>query len=338
MNRGSKRALPGPFAGGARYNSYGAFLREKFGCRVSKIVVDAGFLCPNRDGTVGFGGCTYCNNDSFRPATARRPDPVPIQVEKGIAYLKQRYRAQKFVVYFQPFTNTFAPLEQLIPIYEGAAAHPDVAGIAVGTRPDCVDEAKIAWFENLSRKCFVTLEYGLESIYDATLARINRGHDFAVWQQAVAQTRGRGIYLSAHLILGFPWERRDEMLAEADAISDVGLDFLKLHHLHIVRNTALARQFLDDPFPLLEYGPYIDLVVEFLELLNPAIRLERLFGLAPEDQLLGPHWGKSKAEIQHEIERTLAARGTWQGRRYKTLLTNGDDGMGADSCGRFGSR
>jgi radical SAM protein (TIGR01212 family) len=316
MLSGSEKSSCGPFSGGSRYNSYGAFLREKFGCRVSKIVVDAGFSCPNRDGTVGIGGCTYCNNDAFRPATARRLDAIPRQVENGIAYLKRRYRAQKFIVYFQPFTNTFAPLEQLIPLYESAIDHPDIVGIAVGTRPDCVDEAKIAWFENLARSHFVSLEYGLESIHDKTLALINRGHDYDCWLRAVQQTRCRGIYLGAHLILGFPWESRDEMLAMAGAVSGNGLNFLKLHHLHIVKDTALGRQYLNKPFPLLEYRQYVDLLVEFLELLEPAIRLERLFGLAPEDQLIGPHWGKTKAEIQCDIERTLAARATWQGRRY----------------------
>ncbi len=317
MQGDAEPSAPGPFSGGARYNSYGAFLREKYRCRVSKIVVDAGFTCPNRDGTVGVHGCTYCNNDAFRPATVRRPAPIPSQIEQAISYMRQRYRAAKFVVYFQPYTNTYAPLEQLIPLYESALDHPDVIGIAVGTRPDCVDEAKIAWFENLARTRFVTLEYGLESIYDETLARINRGHDYACWRHAVEQTRGRGIHISAHLILGFPWESREQMLSLPAAISDVGLDFLKLHHLHIVRGTALAQQYLDDPFPLPVYESYIDLVVEFLELLNPAVRLERLFGLAPEEQLLGPNWNKTKAEIQYDIERALAQRGTWQGRRYQ---------------------
>jgi len=307
---------PGPFRGGSRYNSYGAFLKEKFGCRVSKVVVDAGFSCPNRDGTVGVGGCSYCNNEAFRPATATSGDPVARQVERGIAYLRQRYRAQKFIVYFQPFTNTFAPLEKLIPLYESAFADPDVIGIAIGTRPDCVEEDKIAWLENLARTHFVTVELGLESVHDQTLARINRGHDYECWRRALRRTSGRGIYIGAHLILGFPWESRAEVLGMAEAVSGIGLDFLKLHHLHVVRNTALARQFLNQPFPLLGYGQYLDLLIEFLEHLDPAVRLERLFGLTQEEQLLGPHWGKTKAEIQHGIEHALAARATWQGRCY----------------------
>ena len=224
----------GPFARGARYNGYGAFLRERFGCRVYKVIVDAGFTCPNRDGTVAIGGCTYCNNDSFRPQAVNRLKPIPEQVRTGITYLKRRYRAQKFVVYFQPFTNTYAPLETLIPLYESSLDHPEVIGLAVGTRPDCVNAEKICWFERLARQYFVTLEYGLESVHDRTLERINRGHDFQCWLDAVHSTRNRGIYLCAHLILGFPWESRDEWLAMADAVSNAGLDFLKLHHLHVV--------------------------------------------------------------------------------------------------------
>ncbi len=307
----------GPFAGGARYNAYGAFLRERFGCRVYKVIVDAGFTCPNRDGTVAIGGCTYCSNDSFRPQAVNRLKPIPEQVHTGVAYLKRRYRAQKFVVYFQPFTNTYAPLETLIPLYESSLDHPEVIGLAVGTRPDCVDQEKILWFERLARQYFVTLEYGLESVHDRTLERINRGHDFQCWLDAVHSTRNRGIYLCAHLILGFPWESRDEWLAMADTVSNAGLDFLKLHHLHVVRHTALGREYLKQPFPLLGYQEYVDLVVDFLEILNPEIRIERLFGLAPQDQLLGPHWGRTKAQIQYDIEQALVRRNTHQGKLFQ---------------------
>jgi uncharacterized protein len=311
-------SAPGPFSMGNRYNAYGAFLRERFGCRVYKVIVDAGFTCPNRDGKVAIGGCTYCNNDSFRPGAVTRLKPIADQVGNGIAYLRRRYRAQKFIVYFQPFTNTYAPLERLVPMYEAALAHPDVIGLSVGTRPDCVEEDKLAWFEELARSRFVTLEYGLESIYDETLERINRGHDFQCWADAMRRTRGRGIALCTHLILGFPWETREQILAMADPVSKAGLEFLKLHHLHIVRHTALGREYLEKPFRVLEYGEYLELVVDFLERLTPAIRIERLFGLAPEEQLLAPRWGKTKAEIQYDIERRLAARDTWQGKLYES--------------------
>jgi len=306
----------GPFAGGGRYNSYGAFLREKFGCRVQKVAVDAGFTCPNRDGTVAVGGCTYCNNDSFRPSSADRSLPVGRQVENGIRHLRRRCRAEKFIVYFQPFSNTYAPLDVLGPLYEEALAHEDVIGLSVGTRCDCVDEAKLGWFAELARRKFVTIEYGLESVHDRTLERINRGHDFRCFADAVSRTRDRGIFICAHLILGFPWETRDEMLESAQVVSRLGLNFLKLHHLHVARNTPMGLEYQRQPFPLMSCADYVDLVVCFLELLNPAISLERLVADVREDLLLAPRWGKGKAGIQRAIESELATRNTYQGRLY----------------------
>ena len=297
----------------ARYNAFGHFLREKFGCRVYKVSVDGGFSCPNRDGSVGVKGCIYCNNDSFRPRSASKLKPLRDQVQDGIEYLRNRFKADKFIVYFQPFTNTHAPLEKLIPLYETAMDHPDVVGLSLGTRPDCIDDEKIEWLENLARTQFVTLEYGLQSIYDKTLERINRGHNFQCWLDAMNRTRKRGIWLCTHIILGFPWETREEMLHTADVLSDTGLDFLKLHHLHIVRNTSLESQYQENPFPLLSLELYTDLVVDFLERLNPDICIERLFGNAPEDQLIGPVWGKSNSEVRHFIEQKLADRDTCQG-------------------------
>ncbi len=305
-----------PFAG-ERYNAYGRFLKKKFGGRVYKVSVDGGFSCPNRDGTVGINGCTYCNNASFRPGTASRLKPVGEQVLEGMDYLRKRYGAEKFIVYFQPFSNTHASLEELIPVYESAIAHPDIVGLSVGTRPDCVEDDKIAWFEEMARNLFVTLEYGLQSIYDKTLDRINRGHDYRCWLDAVQRTINRGIWIGAHLILGFPWETREEVLQTARAISDKGIDFLKLHHLHVVKNTEMEREFRNNPFPLPGLDEYVELVVDFLERLNPTIRIERLFGSAPPDQLVGPVWNKSKGGIRHRIEQRLQERDTWQGRLYK---------------------
>ena len=299
-----------------RYNSYGRFLRERFGCRISKVSVDAGFSCPNRDGTIAVGGCTYCNNDSFRPRSAEKPKPIARQVEEGIEYLRKRYRSEKFIVYFQPFTNTHAPLEVLIPLYEEAIHHPDVVGLSIGTRPDCVDDDKISWFEKFASRYFVTLEYGLQSVYDSTLVRINRGHDFQCWLDAMKRTRGRGIWLCTHLILGFPWESREQMLRTAEIISGQGLNFLKLHHLHVVRNTVMEEEYRARPFALFGLEEYADLVVDFLERLDPDIYIERLFGTAPANELIGPFWGKSKAEIQRFIEQRLAARESCQGGKF----------------------
>jgi uncharacterized protein len=296
-----------------RYNTYGRFLKERFGCRVYKVSVDGGFSCPNRDGTVAVGGCTYCNNDSFRPKSASRLKPVQEQVAEGIDYLRKRYAAEKFIVYFQPFTNTHALLGTLVPLYEAALQHPDVIGLSLGTRPDCIDEEKIAWLEKLAQTHFVTLEYGLQSIYDKTLVRINRGHTFQCWLDAMSRTRDRGILLCTHLILGFPWETREEMLHAADVISGKGLNFLKLHHLHIVRDTVMESEYRESPFSLPGLEDYADLVVDFVERLSPQIFIERLFGTAPTDQLIGPNWGKTKAEIQRYIDRRFVERNAHQG-------------------------
>jgi uncharacterized protein len=296
------------------YNSYGRFLREKFGCRVYKVSVDAGFTCPNRDGTVSTGGCIYCNNESFRPRSADRLKSVAAQVKEGIGYLRKRYAAEKFIVYFQPYTNTHATLDVLIPLYDTAMDHPNVIGLSIGTRPDCVDESKLSWLEGIASKCFVTVEYGLQSIYDSTLDKINRGHNFQCWLDAMKRTRDRGIWLGTHLILGFPWETREQIVKTAGILSDQGLNFLKLHHLHVVRNTEMARIYQENPFPLVPLEEYADLVVDFIERLSPAVFIERLFGAAPEQQLIAPVWGRSAAEIRRFIDQRFISRNTWQGK------------------------
>jgi radical SAM protein (TIGR01212 family) len=296
------------------YNAYGGFLKEKFGERVYKVSVDGGMSCPNRDGVLSKTGCIYCNGLSFRPRTADRLRPVPEQVRDGMEFLRTRYGARKFIVYFQPFSNTYAPLEALIPLYESAMGHPDVVGLSVGTRPDCVDEEKISWFEELAKTRFVTLEYGLQSMYDRTLERINRGHDYACWVDAVERTRNRGIYIGAHLILGFPWETKEEIVRTADVLSDKGIDFLKLHHLHIVRDTPLANEYRAKPFPLPGLDAYVDLAVDFLERLSPSIHIERFMGTSPRDQLVGPMWDTTRSGIRRRIESRMRERNTWQGR------------------------
>ena len=296
-----------------RYNAYGSFLKEKFGCRVYKVSVDGGFTCPNRDGTIATGGCIYCNNASFRPPSADRISSVAAQIEAGVAYLRKRYRAEKFIAYFQPFTNTHAPLDVLAPLYETALSHHDVIGLSIGTRPDCIDEAKIAYLERLAARAFVTVEYGLQSIHDSTLKRINRGHDVQCWINAMERTRNRGIWLCTHLILGFPWESREQMLQGAEFLSGKGVNFLKLHHLHVTRDTELARMYHDRPFPLLSLEEYANLIVDFVLRLDTEIYIERLFGSAPENELIAPVWGKSKAEIRRCIDQTFILRDARQG-------------------------
>ncbi len=302
-----------------RYNSFGPYLKELYGERVYKVNVDAGFTCPNRDGTVGYGGCIYCNNDSFRPSSCRSVTPVIEQIRNGISYLTRRYKAKKFIVYFQPYTNTYAPLERLEALYNEALSEPSVVGLAIGTRPDCVDEEKISLLQRLSKDYFVLIEYGLQSIYDKTLKFINRGHDYNTFLKAVEMTTNRGIHIGAHIIVGFPTETEEEMLAMADEISQLPVSFLKIHQLQIVRDTVLEQYYQLNPFHTFEYEEYIDFVVRFIERLSPAIILQRLFATAPDDILLAPRWDKSRHEITRDIENRFVELDTYQGRLFKSV-------------------
>src|SRR5437016_5142123 len=304
-------------AGEGRFRSYNRWLKEKFGVRVYKVIVDAGFTCPNRDGTVAVGGCAYCNNNSFRPPSAIKTDPIRQQVEEGIAYIRKRFDAHKFIIYFQPFSNTYAETEYLRELYTAAIDHPEVVGLAIGTRPDCVDEEKIAMIQEIAQRTFVSLEFGVESIYDDTLRRVNRGHDYATFLRAVDRTRGRSIHIGAHLILGFPWETRDQWLAMADEMSRVSIDALKIHHLHIVRGTALAAEYARRPFRVLEYKEYLDLLCDFVERLDPSIVIERMFGEAPYGLLVAPNWHRTKNDLVRDIHKKFDERDVRQGSRMR---------------------
>ncbi|MGQ9630035.1 MAG: TIGR01212 family radical SAM protein [bacterium] len=299
-----------------RYNSYSQYLRKIFGCRVHKVVVHGGFTCPNRDGTLGTGGCIYCNNAAFTPAYCDPSLPISEQVRRGIERLKKRYKAQKFIVYFQPYTNTYAPVERLESLYREALSHEDAVGLAIGTRSDCVEDEKLDLLEELARTHFVTLEYGVESIRDETLRFIRRGHNTQTTLDAISRTKGRGIRICAHIILGFPTETREDILKMADAISHWGIDFLKIHNLQVVRDTPLADIFARKPFPLPSYGEYIDLVCCFLERLSPSIVVERFFAEAPSNLLIAPQWEKRGSEILRDIEAELERRETYQGKLF----------------------
>jgi radical SAM protein (TIGR01212 family) len=300
-----------------RYNSFGAYVKKRFGTTVYKVNVDAGFTCPNRDGTVGTTGCIYCNNDSFRPNSCRPTLSLGEQIRNGIAYIRKRYKAEKFLVYFQPYTNTYAPIGELEFLYREALSDPFVAGLAIGTRPDAVDGEKVALLQSLAEKYFILVEYGMQSIYNRTLEFINRGHDYNTFLSALDLTRDRGILIGAHIIVGFPTETRDEMLSMADEISHLPIEFLKIHQLQVVRGTALEAIYRENPFHVFGYDEYLDFVTEFIERLSPRIVLERLFATAPETILIAPQWGRSRQEILRDIEKRLGAKGTWQGKNMK---------------------
>jgi radical SAM protein (TIGR01212 family) len=298
-----------------RYTAFGQYMKDLYHAPVYKVNVDAGFTCPNRDGSVATGGCIYCNNNSFRPAACTSSVSLREQIGKGIPYLRSRYGADKFIVYFQPYTNTYASVDVLERLYRDALANPGVVGLAIGTRPDCVDEEKIALLESLAKDSFILVEYGLQSVYDKTLAFINRGHDYARFKDAVALTTGRGIRVGAHVILGFPTETREEMLGMADELSRLPVGFLKIHQLQVVKATALAGLYAEKPFATFGYHEYIEMLADFLERLSPDIVLQRLFAAAPDDILIAPVWNKTRSEILRDLDQFMEQRGSYQGKK-----------------------
>lgn len=300
-----------------RYNSFGTYMRNTFGTRVYKVNVDAGFTCPNRDGTLGYSGCIYCNNDSFRPTSCKPSLPISEQVRSGISHTRKRFKAARFLVYFQPYTNTYAPVGELEKLYQEALSEPDVIGLAIGTRPDAVDKEKISLLESLASKYFVLVEYGLQSIYDKSLEFIKRGHDYSSFLRAVDITRDRGIHIGVHLIAGFPTETRAETLSMAEEVSHLPIEFLKLHQLQIVKDTPLEIMFKENPFPVFGYQEYLDFVADFVEKTAPHIVFQRLFATAPDNILIAPEWGRNRHRILSDIEKNLEARDILQGRKFR---------------------
>jgi radical SAM protein (TIGR01212 family) len=303
-----------------RYYSYRNYLNNKYGERVQKISVHAGLTCPNRDGTLGQNGCTYCNNNSFIPGYCQPQDSIKEQINKGMQFLKNRYKVKKFFVYFQPYSNTYAPLEILANLYQEALSIKEVVGLTIGTRPDCIDDDKIAFLAELAKNYDITIEYGLESISDATLNKINRGHDFQSYLNALDKTAGKGINICTHIIIGFPWESKEFWLQEADVLSNLATDFLKIHQLHLVKDTVLAQQYLEKKFHLLTYHEYLDIIISFLERLNPKMVIQRLFGEAPADLLIAPNWHMPKSKMLQELKNELIRRDSWQGKYFQSIL------------------
>lgn len=304
-----------------RYNSFTGYFREKYGCRLQKIVIDAGFTCPNRDGRVGTGGCTYCNNAAFHPNYSTPDKPVLQQIEEGIEFHKGRYRnTHDYLAYFQSFSNTYAPLEVLREFYGQALEHPSVRGIVVGTRPDCIDDEKLDYFQALSKDKVVIIEYGIESCYDKTLRRINRGHDFAAAVKAVEATAARGIFQGAHFIMGLPGESREELIGMAPIINNLPLNTLKFHQLQIIKGTAMEREYERVPEDFISFtlDGYVDFFVDFLEYLRPDLYIERFAGEVPPRFVNHTPWGLIRnTELLRLLDKRLQERDTYQGRLYK---------------------
>ena len=298
------------------YYDLNTYLRSIFGCRVQKISLDAGLTCPNRDGRIGTGGCIYCNTRGSGTGAWGLGLTITEQIERGKEFLRKRYKAQRFIAYFQSFSNTYAPYEKLKALYDEACAVEDIVGLSIGTRPDCIDESILTLVQGYAEDYLVWIEYGLQSIHDRTLAVINRGHDVACFRSAVEKTKGRGIKICAHVILGLPFEDKRDMLATAQAVSSMGIDGIKIHLLYVVKGTPMERLYRERKYRCLEQGEYAELVCDFLELLPPDMVIQRLTGDPHSDELVAPEWSLRKSETLSLIKKTMGGRGSWQGKRF----------------------
>ncbi|UCE53466.1 MAG: TIGR01212 family radical SAM protein [Desulfobacterales bacterium] len=302
-----------------RYNDLNSYLRRIFGCRVQKITIDAGLTCPNRDGTISTGGCIYCNTRGSGTGAHAKGLSVTQQLLQGKKTLSKRYKAKKFIAYFQSFSNTYAPVNTLKGLYEAALAVDDVVGISIGTRPDCVNDDILDLLQGYARHCLVWIEYGLQSAKDETLVLINRGHDVRCFKEAVYATQGRGINICAHVILGLPNENRADMLHTAKILAGLKIDGVKLHLLYVVKGTRLEKLYRQGSYSCLKQQEYIDLVCDFLERLPSEMVIQRLTGDPHPNELVAPQWALKKSETLAKIRQTLEKRDSWQGKFLNSL-------------------
>ena len=300
------------------YYDFASFLSQYFEGKVQKISVHAGFTCPNRDGSKGTGGCTYCNNQTFNPEYCNPHLGIRRQLEDGIAFFARKYPQMRYLAYFQAYTNTYGELEQLKAMYEEALSVEGVVGIVIGTRPDCMPDTLLDYIEELSHRTFVMVEYGIESANDDTLLRINRGHDFAVAIDAIRRTHERGILVGGHLILGLPGEDHAELMRQAEAIASLPLDMVKLHQLQLIRGTRMAREYEQQPEDFYLYGvdEYIDLAIDYIERLPSTMVVERFISQSPRSLLIAPDWGIKNYQFVDRLRRRMQERGAWQGRLF----------------------
>jgi radical SAM protein (TIGR01212 family) len=311
-----------PWGHNRRFNAYSNYIRTLFGYRVQKVSIDAGFTCPNRDGTKGTGGCTFCNNNAFNPSYCNPRKTIKQQIIEGIQFHEKRYKtAHKYLAYFQAYSNTYKPVGELADIYSQALETDKIVGIVVGTRPDCIDEEKLKYFKNLAGKHYVVIEYGIETFNNEILKKINRGHTFEETVDAIKKTAMKGIRTSGHMIFGLPDETKDEMLKSAKLLSRLPLNNIKFHQLQIIKNTPMAEEFSKFPssFTVFSLDEYLDFIVEYLEYLNPSIVIERIAGETPPAYNMGEKWGLRYDQILVELEKKLEERKTWQGRLYNGI-------------------
>ncbi len=310
-----------PWGDQRRFNSYGAYFSRQFGGRVQKISIDAGFSCPNRDGTIGTGGCSFCSNAAFNPSYCRPDKSIRQQIEEGIAFHQKRYRrTSRYLAYFQPYSNTYKPLDELERIYRESLDTQGVVGIVIGTRPDLINDDILLLLNGIQKRHYVMIEYGVESVYDTTLQRVHRGHDFATARQAISDTAAHGLPCGAHFIFGLPGESKAMMLRAAGIISELPLTTVKFHQLQIFKDTLMAEEYVShaNDFHLFGLDEYIDFVVDFAERLNPNIVIERFAGEVPPRFLISKPWMNLRYdEVLHRIEQRMEARDTFQGKHYQ---------------------
>lgn len=296
------------------YNDYGAWMRRQFPFRVQKISIDAGFSCPNRDGHISHGGCTFCDNRTFNPSYCQPSKSITEQITEGKEFFRHKYPDMKYLAYFQAFSNTYATLDTLQRRYEEALSAEDVVGIVIGTRPDCVSDEILNYLESLNQQTFMIVEYGIESVSDDTLRRVNRGHNFECSRRAIIETHNRGILTGAHIILGLPGESAEDNVRQADIISALPIDILKLHQLQIIRGTQLAAEYERQPFNLYTADDYIDLCRRYIERLRPDMVLERFVSQSPKELLVAPKWGLKNYEFANRFVNYMKRMDSWQGK------------------------
>lgn len=291
------------------YKDYSHWIREQFPFRVQKISVDAAFSCPNRDGRLSLGGCTFCDNKTFNPSYCDRGKSITQQLEEGKAFFAKKYPEMKYLAYFQAYSNTYAPLEELKRKYEEALAVDDVVGLVIGTRPDCVSDEALDYLQQFNQRTFLIVEYGIESANDNTLRRINRGHTFDCSRQAIIKAHQRGIITCGHIILGLPGEDEEEMLHQASTISQLPLDILKLHQLQIIKGTPLAKEYEAHPFHVFSAEEYVNLVIRYVSQLRNDLVLERFVSQSPPNMVIAPKWGLKNHEFTDLLNKRIRELG-----------------------------
>ena len=295
------------------YKEFGTWLQAELGCKAQKLSVDAGLTCPNRDGTLGRGGCTFCDNRTFNPAYCRQGGSITDQLEAGKRFFSRKYPTMQYLAYFQSYSNSYGTLSHLKELYEEALRVPDVVGLVIGTRPDCMPEALLEYLEELNRRTFLLVEYGVESANEETLVRVNRGHTFAQARECIIRTAQRGIRVGVHMILGFPWETRSELIRQAQLIASLPITTLKLHQLQVIKGTQLAREYELHPWPLPTAEEYVDLVLEYISHLPSSLVLERFVSQSPPEYVIAPRWGLKNHEFSALVKKAIQKRSTQLG-------------------------